>query len=98
MSLEIDTGKPLQQNYNNYMDAITKTMDKHTPLITKTKTKKITIPGSTKIHKGSKPNEGWLRRGGSNQKIMKTSWNIGASIQYIKTTYIMPRKHIYYTN
>ena len=40
MNLEIDTGKTLQQNYNNYMDAIKKTMDKHAPLITKTKTKK----------------------------------------------------------
>ena len=98
MSLEIDTGKTLQQNYNNYMDAITKTMDKHVPLITKTKTKKIIIPGLTKIHKGSKPNEEWLRRGGSNQKIMKTSWNISTSIQYIKSTYIMPRKPMYYTN
>ena len=40
MNLEIDTGKTLQQNYNNYMDAIKKAMDKHAPLITKTKTKK----------------------------------------------------------
>ena len=40
MSLEIDKGKTLQQNYNSYMDPITKTMDKHAPLITKTKTKK----------------------------------------------------------
>ena len=40
MNLEIDTGKTLQQNYNDYMDAIKKTMDKHVPLITKTKTKK----------------------------------------------------------
>ena len=40
MNLEMDTGKTLQQNYNNYMDAIKKTMDKHAPLITKTKTKK----------------------------------------------------------
>ena len=39
-SLEIDAGKTLQQNYNNYMEAITKTMNKHAPLITKTKTKK----------------------------------------------------------
>ena len=37
MSLEIDTGKTVQQNYNNYKDAITKTMDKHTSLITKKK-------------------------------------------------------------
>ena len=40
MNLEINTGKTLQQDYNNYMDAIKKTMDKHAPLITKTKTKK----------------------------------------------------------
>ena len=40
ISLEIDAGKTLQQNYNNYMEAITKTMNKHAPLITKTKTKK----------------------------------------------------------
>ena len=44
MSLEIDTGKTLQQNYNNYMNAITKTMDKHMPLITKKKTKKDNNP------------------------------------------------------
>ena len=39
-SLEIDAGKTLQQNYNNYMEAITKTVNKHAPLITKIKTKK----------------------------------------------------------
>ena len=72
INLEIDTGKTPQQNYN-YMYAIKKTMDKHAPLITKTKTKKITIHGSTRIHKGSRPNEGWLRKGGSNQNNMKTS-------------------------
>ena len=33
MNLEIDTGKTLQQNYNNYMDAIKRAMDKHAPLI-----------------------------------------------------------------
>ena len=40
ISLEIDASKTLQQNYNNYMEAITKTINKHAPLITKTKTKK----------------------------------------------------------
>ena len=40
MNLEANKGKTLQQNYDNYMDAIKKTMDKHAPLITKTKTKK----------------------------------------------------------
>ena len=64
ISLEIDAGKTLQQNYNNYMEAITKTMNKHAPLITKTKTKKNTIPGSEKTQRSSKPNEGWLRGGG----------------------------------
>ena len=44
------------------MDAIKKTMDKHAPLKSKTKTKKTTIPGSTRIHKGSKLNEGWLKK------------------------------------
>ena len=39
-SLEIDESKTLQQNYNNYMEAITRTVNKHAPLITKTKTKK----------------------------------------------------------
>ena len=58
MNLEIDIGKTLQQNYNNYMNAIKKTMDKDAPLKNKTKTKKTTIPGSTRIHKGSKLNEG----------------------------------------
>ena len=66
ISLEIDAGKTLQQNYNNYMEAITNTMNKHAPLVTKTKTKKTTILGSEKIHRGSKPNKGWLRGGGSN--------------------------------
>ena len=40
ISLEIDASKTLQQNYNNYMEAITRTINKHAPLITKTKTKK----------------------------------------------------------
>ena len=44
ISLEIDAGKTLQQNYNNYMEAITKTMNKHAPLITNTKTKKDQNP------------------------------------------------------
>ena len=39
-NLEIDIEKTLQQNYNNYTDAIKKKMDKHAPLKTKTKTKK----------------------------------------------------------
>ena len=39
-NLEVDIDKTLQQNYNNYMDAITKTIDKCAPLKTKTKTKK----------------------------------------------------------
>ena len=39
-SLEIDASKTLQQNYNNYMETITKTINKHAPLLTKTKTKK----------------------------------------------------------
>ena len=79
ISLEIDAGKTLQQNYNNYMEAITKTINKHAPLITKTK-KRITNPGMEKTHRGLKPNEGWPRGGGSNQKIMKTSWNTSTSI------------------
>ena len=32
--------KHSQQNYNNYMEALTRTINKHAPLITKTKTKK----------------------------------------------------------
>ena len=89
-----DTSTELQQLYGCHKN----TMDKHAPLITKTKTKKTIIPGSTKIHKGSKPNEEWLRKGGSNQKNMKTSWNTSTSTQYIRSTYIMPRKHLYCTN
>ena len=54
------------------MDAIKKTMDKHAPLKTKTKTK-TTIPGSTRIHKDSKLNEGWLKKDASNQNNMRTS-------------------------
>ena len=38
-----------------------------------------------KTHRGSKPNEGWLRGGGLNQKIMKTYWNTSDSIQYTKS-------------
>ena len=45
------------------MEAITKTMNKHAPLVTKTK-KRITIPGLERTHRDSKPNEGWLRGGG----------------------------------
>ena len=40
ISLEIDESKTLQQNYNNYMESITRTVNKHAPLTTKTKTKK----------------------------------------------------------
>ena len=39
-NLEIDIGKTLEQNYNNYMDAIKKAIDKHAPMKTKMKTKK----------------------------------------------------------
>ena len=39
-NLGVDIDKTLQQNYNNYMDAITKTIDKHALLKTKTKNKK----------------------------------------------------------
>ena len=63
-SLEIDVEKTLQQNYNNYMEAIMKTMNKHAPLITKTKTKKDHNTWFGKTHRGSKPNKGWLRGGG----------------------------------
>ena len=42
-NLEIDI-KTLQLNYNNYMEAIKKTMDKHVPLTTKMKTKKRPQP------------------------------------------------------
>ena len=87
--------KTLQQNYNNYMDAIKKTIDKHAPLKTKTKTKKDHNPGSTRINKSSKLDEGWLRKDGSNLNNMRTSLNISISTQYIRSTYITPRKHIY---
>ena len=39
-NLEVDTEKTLQQNYNNYRDAIKKTIDKHAQLKTKMKTKR----------------------------------------------------------
>ena len=56
------------------MDAIKKTIiDKHAPLKTKTRTKKTTTPGSTRIHKTSKPNVGWLRKDESNPNNMRTS-------------------------
>ena len=45
-NLEVETEKTLQQNYNNYRDAIKKTIDKHAPLKTKTKTKKDQNPWS----------------------------------------------------
>ena len=98
MNLEIDTGIDTSTELQQLYGCHKKTMDKHAPLITKTKTKMTTIPGSTKIHKGSKPNEEWLGKDGSNQKNMKTSWNTSTSTQYIRSTYIMPRKHIYCTN
>ena len=43
-NLEVDTEKTLQQNYNNYRDAIKKTIDKHAPMKTKMKTKKDQNP------------------------------------------------------
>ena len=55
------------------MDAIKKTIDKHAPLKIKTKTKKAIAPGSTRIHKTLKPNEGWLRKDGPNPNNMRTS-------------------------
>ena len=39
-NLDVDRKKTLQQNYNNYRDAIKKTIEKNAPLKTKTKTKK----------------------------------------------------------
>ena len=55
MNLEINTGKTLQQNYNNYMDAIKKTMDKYAPLITKAKTKKDHNPWFNRLTKAQNP-------------------------------------------
>ena len=72
-NLEIDRKETLQQNYNNYMYAIKKTTDKHAPLITKIKTKKTTNPGSIRIHKSSKCNEGWLRKDGTNLNNIRTT-------------------------
>ena len=37
-NLETDMEKTFQQNFNNYIESIKKTMDKHAPLNTKTKT------------------------------------------------------------
>ena len=98
MNLETDAGNTLQQNYNNYMDAIKKTMDKIAPLIPRLKQKKTTILVQQRFSKAQNPMKNGLRKGGSNQKNMKTSWNTSASTQYIRSTYIMPRKHIYCTN
>ena len=42
--LDVNSKKTLQQNYNNYSDAIKKTIEKHAPLKTKTKTKKEQNP------------------------------------------------------
>ena len=60
-NLEIDMEKTLQQNFNNYIHAIEKTMDKHAALSTKTKTKETITSGSIRIHKSSKHNDGWQR-------------------------------------
>ena len=57
-NLEVDTEKILQQNYNNYRDAIKKTIAKHSPLKTKMKTKKTITHGLTRMHKGSNLKEG----------------------------------------
>ena len=43
-NLDVNSKKTLQQNYNNYRDAIKKTIEKHAPLKTKTKSKKRTKP------------------------------------------------------
>ena len=43
-NFEVDMEKTLQQNYNNYRDAIKKTIDKHAPMKTKMKTKKDQNP------------------------------------------------------
>ena len=56
--LEVDMEKTLQQNYNNYRDAIKKTIDKYAPMKTKMKTKKTKTHGLTGMHKGSKLKEG----------------------------------------
>ena len=85
----------VKQNYNNYMEAITRTINKHAPLITKTKTKKDHNPWFGEDSQRLKPNVEWLKGGGSNQKIMKTSWNTSASILYTKSTYTMPRRRVY---
>ena len=57
-NLDIDIEKTLQQNYNNYTEAINKTIDNHAPLKTKMKTKKTTTHGLTKMCKRSKHKEG----------------------------------------
>ena len=50
-NLEVDTEKTLQQNNNNYRDAIKNTIDKHAPLKTKMKTKKTKTHSLTRMHK-----------------------------------------------
>ena len=65
-NLDVDSKKTLQQNYNNYIDAIKNTIEKHAPLKTKTKTKKDHTHGLTRMHKSSKHKEGWPKRDGSN--------------------------------
>ena len=70
-------------------------MDKHVPLTNKMKIKKITTPGSIRIHKTSKLNEGWLRKNGLNLNNNRTSWIIFISAQYTRSTYIT-QKHIFH--
>ena len=43
-NLEVDMEKTLQQNYNNYKDAIKKTIDKLSPMKTKTRNRKRPKP------------------------------------------------------
>ena len=69
-NLEVDMEKTLQQNYNNYRDAIKKTIDKHGPMKIKMKTKKTKTHGLTRMHKGSKLKEGWLKGDGSSLNSM----------------------------
>ena len=69
-NLDVNSKNTLQQNYKNYRDAIKKAIDKHAPLKTKTKMKKNKTHGLTRLHKGSKHKEGWLKRDGSNLNTM----------------------------
>ena len=94
-NLDVDIEKTLQQNYNNYTDAIKKTKYKHAPLKTKMKTKKDHNPwfgqDAQKIKTQRRLAEKrWIKTKHQDDLIEYKHINT-----IYKNTYITLRKHIY---